>query len=144
MEIKSVGTYVKVNDVTKAVKDMFRYTVSGTADELAAYKASCGTGYREDEKTGKPFYFTQDFVGDTAELVIGTKSGRAYADTSELKKAASLARQFGGNLGDAIATEAARNLMGSIMGKKQTVAQAVAELVKEEAPAVLNEDLSKI
>ena len=139
MRIKFSGTYVKVNDITKTTKDMFRYTVEGTSEELAAYKESCGANYREDVQTGTPLFFSQDYVGETQELAISQNSHRAYADTSELKKAASLAKQFGGNLGQAIAAEAAKNLMSGMRGSKAAVAVAAPAPVVEPVEPKLGE-----
>jgi hypothetical protein len=80
--------------VTKTgVIDVFVYQVSGTDEQLNAYKHAQGINYREDETTGKPLFFTPQYVGDEVTIII-TTNGRVVADTSAFKKAKSLAGQY--------------------------------------------------
>ena len=90
----------------------FVYGVSGSTEELEAFKAAQNDFYREDEETGKPLWFTVDYAGKNTDLVI-TRSGKVIADKSEMDQAASLASQYGGNFGQALANEAARNIMNA-------------------------------
>ena len=95
--------------VSKNGNDTFVYFVDGNEADLKAYKKAKGTFYREEE--GKPLFFTTDFVGDRGNLIITTK-GNVIADKSAFKKASSLANQFDGPLGQAIAQQAAAQLLG--------------------------------
>ena len=68
----------------------FVYGVSGSSDELNAFKSAQGDYYREDDKTGKPLFFTTRFIGKAGELII-TTSGNVVPDMSAFDAQASLA-----------------------------------------------------
>tara|TARA_R110000868_G_scaffold126384_2_gene333419 strand:- start:57 stop:413 length:357 start_codon:yes stop_codon:yes gene_type:complete len=89
----------------------FVYAVSGEKEGLKAYEKAQGKFYRVDEKTGEILWFTTRFIGDAGKLVI-TSNGNVVADMSAFRKAESLATQFGGNLGEQLAKQAAINLLG--------------------------------
>jgi len=91
---------------------VFTYEVSGTTEELEQFKSVQGDYYREDDESGKPLWFSTNFVGEKADLII-TRSGKVIADMSKFDQAHSLAAQYGGNFGQALANEAAKNIMGS-------------------------------
>lgn len=90
---------------------VFVYGVSGTDAQLEEYKSAQGENLREDDKTGQPLFFTTRFVGKSANLIITSKGG-VVADTSAFDQAASIAAQYGGNLGQELAKTAAANLLG--------------------------------
>lgn len=113
--------------VSKKGNDTFRYAVTGTAEELAAYKTAQGVNYREDDVTGEPLFFTVRYAGKSVNLIT-TKSGNVIADLSELKASASIAKQFGGNLGQSIADAAAAQFL---FGGGASVPQAVTAPVVE-------------
>lgn len=112
MKIKALKPYRNAKGTM-----VFPYmVVSGTPKELAAFKAAQGTNYREGNREGtpefgKPIWFTTRFIGDTSTLAVSEK-GKIYADTSQLDKAASLAAQYGGNLGQELARQSAALLLG--------------------------------
>lgn len=116
--------YLKVY-VSKKGNDTFIYTVEGTQEELAEYKEAKGEFHRVDDETGKPLFFNTNYVGETCNLEI-TTNGNVVADTSELKKAISLAKQTGGNLGDAVAAGAGQMLLNTMFGGSAPSAQAPA------------------
>ena len=89
----------------------FVYTVTGTAEQLAAYKEAQGTYYREDEENKAPLWFTTRCIGPQGKILI-TTNGNIVADMSEFDQAASLAAQYGGNLGTELARTSAQRLMG--------------------------------
>lgn len=103
----------------------FVYTVTGSNAEMEAYKEAQGEYYREDEKTGNPLWFTTKCIGKTGTLLI-TDNGNIVPDMSEFDEAASLAQQYGGNLGEMLAREAAQRLLGgrSLSSSKATAKQA--------------------
>lgn len=107
---KVTATYV--SEYVKNGNTVFIYKVTGTSSALTAYEDAKGEYYRVDEATGDVLYFTTRFMGDKATLVINDK-GNIYPDMSEFNKAASLAKQFGGNLGQELARIAASKLMGT-------------------------------
>ena len=89
----------------------FVYTVSGKPSDIEAYKEAQGEFYREDDKTNNPLWFTTRCIGKTGTLII-TDNGNVVPDMSEYDEAASLAEQYGGNLGEMLAREAAQRLLG--------------------------------
>lgn len=89
----------------------FVYTVTGSNAEMEAYKEAQGEYYREDEKTQQALWFTTKCIGKTGTLLI-TDNGNIVPDMSEFDEAASLAQQYGGNLGEMLAREAAQRLLG--------------------------------
>lgn len=103
----------------------FVYTVTGSNAEMEAYKEAQGEYYREDEKTGNPLWFTTKCIGKAGTLLI-TDNGNIVPDMSEFDEAASLAQQYGGNLGEMLAREAAQRLLGgrSLSSSKATAKQA--------------------
>lgn len=104
MNIKFKSSYVSKNG-----NDTFVYEVSGSDADLKAFKKAKGVHYVEEN--GTPLFFTIDYVGERGSLIITTK-GNVIADKSAFKKAASLANQYEGKLGDAIAQQAAASLLG--------------------------------
>ena len=73
---------------------VFVYNVSGTPEELAAYKASKAEHYREDTTTKVPLYFTQECIGKEAELIKSAK-GQFFPDTSSMDTFASIEKRYG-------------------------------------------------
>ena len=92
---------------------VFVYRVSGKADAMEAYADAQGSNLREDED-GTPLYFSTKFAGDTCTLLINTDKGTVYPDMSAFRRQASLAKQFGGSLGDKIAANAFGKLFGAV------------------------------
>jgi hypothetical protein len=90
LQAKLDGSYRKATTGTK----VFRFTVSGTEQDLKAYEEAQGDSYRLDEKTGKPLWFTTRYIGDSVKLII-TDNNNVVADDTELSKLQSLVDQFG-------------------------------------------------
>lgn len=105
MNIKLERSYKSKNGNT-----VFVYSVSGTSKDLAAFESAQGDNYRTDEETGAPLWFTTRCVGDEGKLII-TQNNKVVPDMSAYEKAASLAAQFGGNLGEELAKAAAAQLL---------------------------------
>ncbi len=103
-------TFLRNYRKSGSTNPVFVYTVSGTEKDLQAYKDTQGDNYREDNDLQKPLWFTTRFVGDNGKLMI-TTNGKTVADMSEFDKAASLASQYGGNFGQALATAAVSNIL---------------------------------
>lgn len=118
LKITCIGSYTSKNG-----NDVFRYKVTGKPESLAIFESVQGDNYRVDEATGNILWFTTRFAGDDATLVVNSDTGKCYADMSEYRKQASLAKQFGGNLGDQIAKSAVGKLF-------RNAEQPVAEPVK--------------
>ena len=91
---------------------VFVYSVSGTQAELDAFAQAQGDYHRVDEATGKPLWFTTRGVGPKGKLII-TTNGNIVADMSAFDMAASLASQYEGALGNALAAQAAQSILGS-------------------------------
>ena len=113
LKITFAGSYISKNG-----NDVFRYHVTGKPDALSAYEDAQGDNYRVDDE-GNVLWFTTRFAGDTGTLVVNGDTGRIYADMSEFRKQASLAKQFGGNLGDQIAAAAVGKLFGKAIEPNQ-------------------------
>lgn len=114
------------------------YEVSGSANDLAAYKDAQGEFYREDEKTGTPLWFTTRCVGDSGSLII-TTNGKIVPDMSAFDQAASIAAQYGGNFGQELAKQAAMSILGTSAPAVEVEAP-VANTASVEAPS----DLGKL
>ena len=115
----------KKRDKNNNLVDVFVYTVTGTNEAIEAYKTAQGEYLRTDDGlggSGKHLFFSTRYVGDNTKLII-TEKGNVVPDMSEFAKAASLASQFGGNLGQELARNAAAQLMGSSTANS-TVAQS--------------------
>ena len=121
MKIKLQRSYRSKNTGTP----VFVYTVSGNAEELKSYESIQGEYYREDTKTGEPLWFTTRCVGDFGNLII-TTNDKIVADMSEFDKAASVAAQYGGNLGEQLASIAASKLLGGASAPVEAAVEAPA------------------
>ena len=106
MNIKLIRSYRSKNG-----NPTFVYGVSGTDAQLAEFEAAQGDYHRIDEETGQPLWFTTRCVGPAGKLLI-TTNGNVVPDMSAFDQAASLAQQYGGNFGDALAAQAAQSILG--------------------------------
>lgn len=93
----------------------FVYAIDCTAEEAAQIRAIKGEYYRQGEpntpEAGKPLWFSFDYHGEECTLKI-SKNNKIYADNTEMRKQASLVKQFGGDLGKSLADLAAAQLLG--------------------------------
>jgi hypothetical protein len=112
MKGKNTGSYRNKNGNV-----VFRYEVQGSEAELAKYEEIQGENYRKTDD-GKPLFFTTRFAGNSVDLII-TRAGKVVADMSAFDAAASMATQYGGNLGQELARQAAAQLFGG--ASKSTV-----------------------
>lgn len=104
---------------------VFVYSVAGSPEELSKLREVQGNYHRTDKVTGVDLWFTTRYAGEEVPLII-TQNNKVIADMSEFKKLDSLSKQFGGNLGEQIAKQAAAMLF-----KSQSTP---ANTVKEENP----------
>lgn len=131
MKIKLIRSYR-----SKKGNPTFVYGITGSAEELEAYKVAQGTFYREDDATGQPLWFTTRCVGDSGELII-TTNGKVVPDMSKYDQAASLASQYGGNFGEQLAKLTAQSILGhSAPAPEATPAPVAQAPVVEDAPSV--------
>ena len=107
MQVKMQRSYKSKNGNV-----VFVYEVSGSKAEMEAYKEAQGEFYKEDTETGKALWFTTRCIGNTGKLLI-TTNGNIVPDMSEFDQAASLAAQYGGNLGTELARISAQKLLGN-------------------------------
>ena len=105
----------------------FVYTVTGSNAEMEDYREAQGEYYREDDKTNQALWFTTKCIGKAGTLLI-TDNGNIVPDMSEFDEAASLAQQYGGNLGEMLAREAAQRLLG---GRTLSSSKAAAKQAEE-------------
>lgn len=97
---------------SKAGNRTFVYGVSGTESELTQFAEIQGEYHRTDDESGEPLWFTTKCIGDAGKLII-TTNGNVVPDMSAFDAAASMAEQYGGNLGQELAKSAAQLLLGS-------------------------------
>lgn len=128
------------NHINKNGHKVFTYEVTGTPEQLAAYKAIQGEYHRTDLITGRDLFFTTKYFGDSGNLII-TTNNRVIPDTSEFDKLASLASQYGGNLGQALANAGAAKLLGQ--KPADIIPQPAPEAQEAEEPTGGKEDLSE-
>jgi hypothetical protein len=126
MKIKLQRSYRSKNTGTP----VFVYTVSGNASDLQSFESIQGEYYREDTKTGEPLWFTTRCVGDNGNLII-TTNDKIVADMSEFDKAASVAAQYGGNLGEQLASIAASKLLGGSSTPAEAPVEATTDASSE-------------
>lgn len=64
---------------------VYVYHVTGTKEELAAYKEAQGDHYREDETSGKPLFFSPQPLGKKNENIslMITPNGTVVADDAD-------------------------------------------------------------
>jgi hypothetical protein len=108
----------------------FVYVVDGSKEALAKYKELQGNFHRTDDTVGsptfgKPLWFTTRGIGARGKLII-TTNNKIVPDLSKFRMMESMAKQFGGNLGQAMANQAATELFGSV-GVTSNVSAPVAE-----------------
>lgn len=97
---------------------VYVYGVSGTPEQLEAFKEAQGDNYKVDEETGAVLWFSTRYIGDAGQLSI-SRNGKVFADTSEFDKANSLCEQYKGTaLGDQLARVMAEKLLDSLGGGK--------------------------
>lgn len=90
MEATAIRQYRK----RETGKLVFVYTITGTSEEIAAYKASKGDNYREDATTKQVLMFSTRYLEKKCAM-IKTSTGTFVADTTKLDQLANLADQYG-------------------------------------------------
>ncbi len=144
MKLIKKGSYKKTNVKTGLLATMFVYEVLGTLSEIQALKDAQGDNYREDPETGKTLFFTSRAVLNGTELII-TTNGRVVPNTSELDEAASIAAQYGGNLGEKLAEGfAARAMQRLDSAQVSTTTVAASTDDTDDTTAPTAEELAKI
>ena len=124
--MKTTGEFVR-NYKNKKGNTVFVYRVKGSPADVAAYIKAQGENVRheDDDASKAPLFFTTRYSGEKISLGL-TAAGSVFVDTSALDKAASLAAQFGGNLGTELAKQAAMDILG---GKSAPVATPEKEVI---------------
>ena len=121
--------------------DRHVYTVQGTADELAEFKANQKAYYTEDTKSGVPLFYTNfRSIMDEAVLKFSERSGNYNFDEKELQGAISKVNSIGGAVGEAMAMQLGTALLPEnvrkLMAGTQTTLdlQPAVEVVPEDNP----------
>jgi hypothetical protein len=94
---------------------VFVYAVSGSPEAVQAYEAAQGDNLIHDDVTKAPLMFTINPGPARVNDVIQTggingSPVQFRIDTSELDRTAAIVAQYGGNLGQALAEQAAKSL----------------------------------
>ena len=113
MKAVQTGSYMKSSEIAGgAGQRVFRYEVQGTKAELDAYKQAQGKHYREtNDGRNVPLFFSIRSVGNTATLGI-SRSGKVFADNTELANLESLSEQY-----PALAGEISKQIAGILFAK---------------------------
>ena len=102
---------------------VFKYGISGKADNIEAYEASKGDYLRHSDASGNALFFTTRYTGDNIKLTV-TSEGEWIVDTSDIDKMTSLAEQ-NPMLKEAIANR----LLDDILKTNSTVPASQPEVV---------------
>ena len=94
----------------KTGNPVFVYKVTGNAADLEAFAQAQGKFHRVGDD-GHPLWFTTRCIGPVGNLII-TSNGNVVADMSKFDQAASLAAQYGGNFGQALADTMVNQALG--------------------------------
>jgi len=121
------ATYLR--NYMKNGKPVFVYEVTGTKEQLEAYREAQGEFSVIDDKTGKDLYFTTRGFGKKGKLMI-TSKGNVAVDLSELHMLNSMAEQFGGVLGQEIVRAGLQDLNGG--GTAPKAPEIAPEQIEEE------------
>ena len=92
------------------------YEVSGTPEELAAYKTAQADRYVEDKETGVPLFFSPRALPSSIELGITRNTGKVFVMNGEIDRKVQYVNQFSGAIGDKLAEILAKQLMDSFGG----------------------------
>lgn len=84
-------TTIKGQDTVITV---FVYNVSGSDEELQKFEEVQGSNYKIDDETGKPLYFTTNYISDNVELTI-TENNKVVVDDSDFAKIKSMVDNYG-------------------------------------------------
>lgn len=115
LTIKLDGTYRKKLLVPQKngsyLSDLrWRYKVSGTPEELSDYKASDERIVTDE--TGTHLLFSTRYLGDNAGLSKSVTTKKYFAQSNPMiDKLQSMVNQYGGSIGDALATMAAAEII---------------------------------
>ena len=91
MKAKFDGSYKK-SDNNGGYRNVFRYVVSGSQQEIEQYQETQGVSYREAE-SGQPLFFGNSFAGANVNL-IKTANNRYVIDTSAFAQAEGMLGNF--------------------------------------------------
>lgn len=105
---------------SKAGNTTFVYNVSGTPENMAAYKAAQGEYFRVDDLTGQVLYFTTAWNGEKLSLLI-TTTGKVVTDTSDTDKLVAVVNRSSGILQEKLAGLVAAHILGGLLGTNAAV-----------------------
>lgn len=115
LKVEFIRQYKKMNK-NNVLITMFVYAVTGPAKAQEAMKEAQGDYHRTAGKDdvvpeGTVLWFTDKFIGDKGNILITSKK-KVVPDMGAFEKLNSLAKQFGGDLGNELAKQAAEGLLG--------------------------------
>jgi len=112
MEIK-LKKLLRINK-TSTGAPLYIFEVETASEEaLAKFKKAQGEHYTTDKETQKPVYMTQFPSIEGTELKVSEKSGKIYADNSEMEKTLATAKALGCE--DAVKAELAKDLVAKLL-----------------------------
>lgn len=119
---------------SKAGNTTFVYNVSGTPENLEAYKLAQGDYFRVDDVTGKVLYFTTSWNGEKLDLII-TTNGKVITDTSATDKLVAVVNRSSGILQDKLAGLVASHILGGLLGTAAPAQVAAPATMEAPIPA---------
>lgn len=94
MKTTLIATAIRQYHKRETGKMVFVSAITGSVEDLAAYKTAKGDFYREDKDTKQVLMFSNRFTPGKTPL-IKTEKGDFVLDTTEADQLASLSDQYG-------------------------------------------------
>ena len=119
---------------------MFVYGITkSTEDEMNAYKAfMIGKNYEIREQDGMVIYQSLSYGGENVDIKISPTTGIPYIDNSAVKKARSIARQYGAeeqfkmSIANTIATSLTADIFNTRPSSSAVLAQGNKPVIEEQ------------
>ena len=103
---------------SKKGNNVFKFIVTGSVDEITAYKRAQGVNYREEEITKEPLFFTPIFQGKLLTLLI-TPSNQVVVDNTEMAALDSMIKNATGIYQQELAKLVAAHNFASVFGNSR-------------------------
>ena len=103
---------------SKKGNNVFKFIVTGSVEEIKAYKTAQGLNYREEELTKEPLFFTPIFQGKLLTLLI-TPNNQVVVDNTEIAAVESIIKNATGIYQQELAKLAAAHTLASVFGNSR-------------------------
>lgn len=103
---------------SKKGNSVFKFIVTGSVEEIEAYKTAQGQNYREEDITKEPLFFTPIFQAKVLTLLI-TPNNKVVVDNTEIAAVESMIENATGIYQQELAKLAAAHTFAKLMGDSQ-------------------------